>query len=136
MEFCVFCGGSIPKERQERHSKFCGNLCRDREYKKRYYHYKSSHMPTGTVGAISELKVVVDLLSKGYEVFRSLSPNCSCDLAILQNHKLFRVEVKTSYITDSGSFPHSKGKSKNYDILAIVADTKIVYQPSLSEFQG
>ena len=39
----------------------------------------------GTTGAIAELVVATDLLGRGYEVFRALSPSCSGDLAVLKN---------------------------------------------------
>ena len=60
-----------------------------------------------TIGAISELMVSADLLKKGYEVFRAVSPSCSCDLAILRDTKA--------------------------DIIAIVIhkESSIVYEPKL-----
>ena len=53
-------------------------------------------LSASTVGAISELAVCSDLLSKGYDVFRSVSPAAPCDLIAHKEGKLIRVEVKTN----------------------------------------
>jgi hypothetical protein len=53
-------------------------------------------LAASTVGAISELAVCADLLSKGYDVFRSVSPAAPCDLIAQKEGKLIRVEVKTN----------------------------------------
>ena len=48
-------------------------------------------LSTATVGAISELVVCVDLAKKGYEVFRAISPSCSCDLIARKNNICRRI---------------------------------------------
>jgi len=58
-----------------------------------------------TVGAISELKVAVDLLSIGYHVFRAESSGCPCDLIALKNGKLFTIEVRTIVRNENGTIP-------------------------------
>ena len=60
-----------------------------------------------TTGAISELKVAVDLLSIGYHIFRAESPSCPCDLIALKNGKIFAVEVRTIARNRSGTIPKS-----------------------------
>jgi hypothetical protein len=80
------------------------------------------------VGASSELLVCADLLLKGFEVFRSVSTNCSCDIVALKNGKLLRVESKT--VADKGKIP-SADKAK-FDILAVVTDGGVTYHPALS----
>jgi hypothetical protein len=94
-------------------------------------------LATGTTGAISELVVATDLLRRGYSVFRSLSPACKCDLAILKGSILCRVEVKTGYLTRAGA--HTTGNTNrqqrniDFDVLAIVlkVGTTIVYEPDV-----
>ena len=108
---------------------YCSLKCRNR-----FNGHKSefSGIPTGTVGAIQELKVSSDLLSKGYEVFRALSPSCSCDLLILKDGKLKRIEVRTAYKTKNGEFyyPDSKLRARlKADILALVVNGEIKYEP-------
>lgn len=50
-------------------------------------------------GAIGELLVSADLLSRGYTVFRSVSPAAACDLIVLEDkngvNAIIRFEVKT-----------------------------------------
>jgi len=92
--------------------------------------FKQLGVPTGTVGAISELRVCVDLLSRGFEVFRAVSQSCSCDLAILKSGQLLRIEVKTGYKRTDGKPIFSKIVHKA-DILALCYPTEIIYQPAL-----
>ena len=85
-----------------------------------------------TAGAISELRVAIDLLSKGYNVFRSLSPACPCDFVILKDKQLLRVEVRTTHISSTGK-PY-KAISKHddpIDIYAWVLPNEIIYEPFL-----
>ncbi len=96
--------------------------------------WSRSPLATGTTGAISELKVCIDLLTKGYEVFRSVSPCCSCDVAVLRDGKLLRVEVTTGYMNPKTQHVIHCGKkatSPKYDILAVVVREGIIYTPEL-----
>jgi hypothetical protein len=91
-------------------------------------------MSPSTKGASSELIVSVDLLSKSYEVFRSVSPAASCDLIALKNGQTFRVEVKTGTAQGTRHRVYPKPPTDNFDILAIVfpgAYSSISYTPSL-----
>ncbi len=114
--------------------KYCTMLC-SREHQKEIYRSNNPRpiLPTATTGAISELKVAIDLLEKKYEVFRALSPACSCDLAILKNKKLLRIEVKTAYRLPSGNTTCTTFTFKA-DILAKVLVDEITYEPSLDSF--
>lgn len=86
-------------------------------------------IPNNTVGAISEYRVTIDLLSKGYEVFRAMSPACSCDLLVSKNHKTLRVEVTTAKYSSSGKVQYTPHDNENYDIIAAVLPEKIYYLP-------
>lgn len=79
---------------------------------------------------MSELRVAVDLMDKQYEVFRSISPACSCDLAILKGNKLIRVEVTTgTKAYTPGNITHPPKDASRYDVLAVVIGDSIVYKP-------
>lgn len=52
-------------------------------------------LSSGAVGALRELLVASDLMYRGYEVFRALSPASPCDLLILYDGQTKRVEVRT-----------------------------------------
>ena len=54
---------------------------------------------SGDKGAISELYTSCDLLRKGYEVFRSLSPASSVDLIAIRDSRVIFVEVRTASIS-------------------------------------
>lgn len=78
--------------------------------------------------------MIADLLAAGYEVFKSVSPACCCDLAILKDGKLFRVEVTTAHYGPSGKrMSPRKDNYNNYDIVAYVirAGKEVEYEPQL-----
>ena len=71
-------------------------------------------------GAVSEMRVTIDLTERGYEVFKSINPSCSCDIAILKNGSLLRVEVTTGRFKPNGGLLYPNHAKDNFDILAIV----------------
>jgi PD-(D/E)XK endonuclease len=86
---------------------------------------------TGTVGAVNELRVCIDLLARGFEVFRSVSPASSCDLAVLKDGRLLRVEVRTAHVNADGVPQFSKKDGDENDHYAAVVRGKIIYIPEL-----
>jgi hypothetical protein len=103
-------------------------------------------LPTGTTGALSEMAAAMDLMMRGYEVFRALSPTCSCDLiAAKPGASALRIEVRTgqiSHITGRTSFPRNgKGKDKRDEsvldhyavVVYIGAIPHVTYEPPLPE---
>lgn len=131
MSACVNCASEFVGNKRQ--YKYCSRKCNLDHYKKTFV--RSNPMlgiPSGTVGAIHELLVCADLLKKGFSVFRALSQSCSCDLAVLNNGKLLRVEVTTGYVSPTGKINHPTKDSKQFDILALVfGDGKIKYTPEL-----
>jgi hypothetical protein len=82
-------------------------------------------------GAVNELKVSSDLLTKGYDVFRQLQPASTCDLVVIKDDKLYRVEVTAGKRTAAGYKYHKHDPTK-YDVLALVLpDSSIHYEPPL-----
>lgn len=51
---------------------------------------------TGTQGAIAELSISADLLRKGYNVFRAISPACAYDLVASKFSEVWHIEVRTA----------------------------------------
>jgi hypothetical protein len=90
-------------------------------------------LSNGSMGALSEMVVCADLLRKGYEVFRAVSPSCSCDLIVQRNNKQARVEVRTGRRLVSGDIhaPFGPKDAGRQDVLAIVVDGVVEYRPSL-----
>ena len=97
-------------------------------------------MPTQTTGAVSEMAAAIDLLKRGYEVFRALSSACSCDLIALGPAGALRIEVRTgsrSPATGVLIFPRNgKKRGRGEDVLdhyAVVVGygAEIIYVPEL-----
>ena len=133
MEMCGACGSPIPEERKRRFPsvKTCSPAC-IKEYSQLRYREANPLRrvgPTGTVGAISELRVAADLMIKGFEVFRAMSPAAICDLLVLKNGNLLRVEVKTGFRGRLGKLlPAPRpDAAKKHDILALSMPSEIIY---------
>lgn len=75
-------------------------------------------------GAISELIVTVDLLAKGIQVYRAVSPGAPCDLlALLPDGSTLRLEVKTGKTgTDGEIYADITRNAGKFDVLAVVAE--------------
>ena len=134
-KFCKNCHAPIEKERARRQGKFCGPVCVRAARRRNYIDWNlrqdpSAHLPTGTVGTVGELMIALDLLRKGYAVFRALSPAASCDLAVLANGQLVRVEVATAHYNASGSPIIPRKDNKKFDVLGLaMIDGTVTYIP-------
>src|SRR5882724_7783737 len=128
------CAG-CSKQFQTKHKlkRYCTRRCNQEACRIRYGTQKQFHgVASSTVGAIRELDVASDLLKKGSEVFRSLSPACSADLVICKNGFTFRVEVKSCFLTTTNKMiPYTR--KMRADILALVTPQSIYYEPEPEE---
>ena len=140
MSACINCGREISPAKVRRTrgtAKYCGPSCQNEHWKKQYAGQNTLwNLPSGTVGAINELRVSVDLLVKGYSVFRALSPNCPCDLVLLFGRRVFRVEVTTGHRTSTGRLTWPIKDGTRFDVLAVVLPESIVYFTDLPELIG
>ena len=98
-----------------------------------YSDYKSSHKNCGNTGAMGEIMVTYDLMLKGYEVYRAISPSSSCDIIALKDSKVLRVEVTKGARKGKAQRlwwpPHD---SSRYDLLAVwESDGSITYSPDI-----
>jgi hypothetical protein len=59
--------------------------------------YAQLGLASATVGAIAELLISIDLMMKGYEVYRALSPASPCDILARKNGNEFPIEVRTGF---------------------------------------
>lgn len=65
---------------------------------------------TGTVGAMSEMRIAIHLMMKGYAVFRALSQHCYCDIIASKGDIIYKIECRTGYkhrLTDNISFSNN-----------------------------
>ena len=86
------------------------------------------NLHSSVIGAMNELKICYDLLRRGFEVFRSVSPTCSCDLITMKGGKIIRVEVKTCHKSSkTGKLFFDKTKIRG-DFVALVFQNEIQYQ--------
>lgn len=114
-KYCKNCDiAFIPStERQVYCSRECSNA----------YSYKQSPyrgvLPTGTVGAISEMIICADLAKRGFDIFRAISPNCFCDLVAIKGDKNLRVEVRTGQTGRNGKTNFIKKAHGKIDFFAV-----------------
>jgi hypothetical protein len=80
-----------------------------------------------------ELKVAVDLLSRGLNVFHPFTNDCGCDFAVQNGDKLIRVEVTTAYLLPTGRKHFSRHDPSKFDLLALVFPHHIEYVPPLDQ---
>jgi hypothetical protein len=107
---------------------FCSKKCRSDNSRNLNKTRNESGLSTGSVGALREFITCVDLMKRGYEVFRALSPNSSCDLIAMKEGKIWRVEVTTGYIRKDGSMSWVKHDESKYDVLAaVMPDSTVIY---------
>lgn len=123
----------MPEERQKHKAITCSAECNRKRQVERYRAVNPRpKLCTNTAGALSEYKVIVDLISKGFEIFKAVSPSSSCDLALLKEEKLYRIEVRTGFYTPSGAISHNLANVRA-DIVATVLHDQIIYLPPLDK---
>ena len=88
-------------------------------------------LTSANVGANYELKVALDLLEKGFLVFRSLVPNTPFDLVAYANEKMYRIEVRAVgglKKLRAGTTSHHKKQGDEVDAYAWVMGNIIEYE--------
>ena len=132
MKNCKWCHNDFVEEHSQQVC--CSRACKRRHLRDGFStQFNNMNGSSGVKGAIQELKVCSDLLMKGYSVFRSVSPNCPCDLIIMDKEgKLKRVEVRSALKLKSGKLSYSK--AGHYDIIAGVFGDDIQYIKNLTKW--
>ena len=91
-----------------------------------------------TIGAISEMVVVTELLTRGLDVFRAVSPHAICDLVAVDraSGRLLRIEVRSGKHNVNGHIACSRPADRSqYDTIAIVfSDGTIHFSPPIDDF--
>lgn len=134
---CEHCKGEIRCSGKARR-RFCSQKC-SREATllviRELHPGSASGVPTGTVGALAELLVSADLLNRGYEVFRALSPSCSCDLVAVRGQYILRIEVKNAHRTPAGICFNVRFDPEKADVLALYdrLTNNIHYTPDIKK---
>ena len=127
---CPVCKKTFPPKYS--HHRFCSNECKNKYWNK--YLKSGLNLPNQTVGAISELLASVDLMKKGYEVYRALSPSSSCDIFALKNKISKKFEVRTGYYLPNKKirYPKENIRAENISVVTL-SDGKIHYFPDLDD---
>lgn len=83
------------------------------------------------VSAIAEYRVCVDLLQRGYLVYRAVASTAGCDIIAFRNGgPPLRVEVRTAY-ERNGRVYHGAPATTDHDVLAAATADAIYYEPPL-----
>lgn len=81
----------------------------------------------GIIGTISELMVVIDLLKKNYQVYKAVAPTNPGDIVVFKNDTYYAIEIKTGYISPSGSIRYAGKIHTDYLALITPKTNKILY---------
>ncbi len=133
MTTCQQCSKLFEPAYKGRVTRFCGQRCRTASYKPKRLYGGREGLSTGTQGALSELVATVDLTRRGFEVFRAISPNASCDLLAMKDATILRIEVRTGYKTLGGElrYPRPARDLGRQDIYAVVFEDAVTYIPPI-----
>lgn len=132
---CFQCGEKIIGKIST--AKYCSNSCLKNFKRDQFKQHNPDHgLNRNKMGAVSELLACADLLKNGFDVFRAVSPSCSCDLMIFYNKKVIRVEVTTGYKTRLGNHQFPKKNNEKFELLVVVLKNgEIIYTPPLQEIK-
>lgn len=139
---CTQCGTTFEQLRSNQ--KFCGKACAS-EFQKQKWRLQNPKSPlgivaTGTTAEINEMRVTIDLLQRGFEVYRAAFQGMPCDMLIRKMEwpatQSIRVEVTTGNRTAAGTVVHPDRDAATFDVLAVVlGDGNIVYKPEIGASQ-
>lgn len=127
------CKNALPLDRLQRRAKYCSPRCAAAIQRLRWRKLNPGGLRARSrshLGAAAELAVAAELLRDGFDVFRSVSPAAVCDLLVLRDGKLWRVEVTSGNRNPSGALTHPT-KTDGFDALAVYvhAEQKTFWLP-------
>lgn len=91
-----------------------------------------------TAGAAGELIACADLMFRGWNVYRALSPNAPCDLIAWKGERILRIEVRSARRGQNGNLRYAQPSNRIYEVLALIdIEQKLEYRgPAASEILG
>lgn len=120
---CFVCGGPLPGRR----TSFCSKRCEARAYESTRSIGSRFGLPTTIGGGLCELLAAVDLLKRGYHVFRSVTATSPFDIVACKGEQTLRVEVKMGQRTRRGEPTMPVVRNHGYTTLAVVYDDGVLY---------
>lgn len=122
---CQHCGKEFIKIQKRK--RFCSSTCLSRNYHSKDT-WSKIPLSTGKIGAIAELLVSVDLMLRGFDVFRALSPSSDADIIAEKSGILYKFEVRTGRYLKSGKIACPTYKTKNKSLVVFTfSDRKVHY---------
>lgn len=85
---------------------------------------------SGRAGAVAELIVALDLMDRGFEVYRPFHNTARFDAIAVIGDKTLRVEVKSAAVSKSGRIDCEITNHGHFDILALVSNGNVSYYAS------
>lgn len=80
----------------------------------------------GQTGAIGELVVSIELMRRGYDVYRAINPDAEFDLVAVKDDAVTRVEVRSVARRKDGSLCVSMRSTDKCDLYAFVCRDEVV----------
>lgn len=134
---CKYCLDPLKGGRKDR--VFCDKYCAANYQKEQWRLHNpksaSTTLTTNTIAEVNEMRVAIDLLAKGFAVYRAAFQGMPCDMVVMKDVAAtghLRIEVTTGNRTASGTVVHPKRDESLYDVLAIVVGDEIFYKPELT----
>jgi hypothetical protein len=134
--YCSYCDLPLPANAKS-NRKFCNKVCArnyvQRQWRERNPKSAAGELAKGTVAEANEMRVAIDLLHRGFEVYRAAFQGMPCDMLIKtpHPHSMYRVEVTTGNYSPNGALAHPVRDPTKYDVLAVVVGERIIYKPQL-----
>lgn len=125
-KICKFCGKPFLGKTNK--ATFCNKTCSSQYYiKLKLPHHNITANPT-TIGAIGELFACFDLLKKGFQVFRAVSPSSDADIIAEKDNVIYRFEVRTGRYDVNNQLVYSNKKTIGKSVIVITLnDNKAHY---------
>ena len=94
--------------------KFCSKSC---ERKTNAPLRENLNISSGKVGTISELLVCIDLMKKGWEVYKAIYQSSFCAAIAIKNGVILKLEIRTGYYNKNkdGGLNLHYARNKIYD---------------------
>lgn len=110
---CDFCNEVFVALRDDK--RFCSKECRIEYNNQR----PENPLTPSNYGTILELQVSIDLMNKGYEVFKSVGTNSKCDLIARRGNCYYAIEVRSGRNTYGNKIEYNKKATDDCDVYAV-----------------
>ena len=88
-------------------------------------------LPSDTVRVLAIERVAVDLMLRGYDVYRALSAASPCELMAVKDGRASAIAVRSAYLRRGQLLHRPRRQDDQADVLALVTPGAVVYRPEL-----